>query len=49
METNLKTSDPGLTIIITPIKPIIMALILWIPSRSPKIGTASKAAIIGAL
>ena len=42
-------SVPGFTIIKTPIKPITIASILWMPIFSPSIGTASKAAIIGAL
>ncbi len=42
-------SVPGFTIIKTPINPSIIAKILWIPIFSPRIGTANKAAIIGAL
>ena len=44
----LNRSDPGFIIIRTPIKPISIANVLCIPIFSPKIGTASKAATIGA-
>ena len=47
-DSNLKRSVPGFTIINTPIKPIRIADVLRIPILSPSMGTARKAAIIGA-
>ena len=47
-DSNLNKSVPGLTIISTPIKPINIAEVRNIPILSPNIGTARKAAIIGA-
>ena len=47
-DTNLKKFDPGLTIMMTPINPITIAVDLFIPNFSPKIGTAKTAAKIGA-
>ena len=47
-DTNWKRFDPGLTIIITPINPKNIAVDLFIPNFSPKMGTANKAARIGA-
>ena len=47
-DSNLNKSVPGLTIIITPIKPIKIADVRRIPILSPSIGTARNAAIIGA-
>ena len=39
-------SVPGFTIISTPINPITIATILWIPIFTPRIGSANKEAIL---